>query len=49
MYLRHVFGDETYEYFAHAGANMTDAAKAAYALDQIDLARADLLRVGESP
>ena len=26
-----------------------DAAKAAYALDQIDLARADLLRVEESP
>ncbi len=35
--------------FAQAGANMTNAAKAAYALDQIDLARADLLRVEESP
>ena len=49
VHLRQVFGDETYESFAQAGANMTNAAKAAYALDQIDLARADLLRVEESP
>ena len=28
VYLRQVFGDETYESFAQAGANMTDAAKA---------------------
>jgi hypothetical protein len=49
VHLRQVFGDETYESFAQAGANMTNAAKPAYALDQIDLARADLLRVEESP
>jgi len=49
VHLRQVFGDETYESFAQGGANMTNAAKAAYALDQIDLARADLLRVEESP
>ena len=49
MYLRQAFGDETHEPFAQAGAITTNAAKAAYALDQIDLARADLLRVEESP
>ena len=49
MHLRQVFGDETFGSFAQAGANMINATKAAYALDQIDLARADLLRVEESP
>jgi hypothetical protein len=46
-HLREVLGDEIYESFAHAGANMTNAAQAAYALDQIDVVRADLLRVDE--
>jgi len=49
VHLRQVFGDETFGSFAQAGANMINATKAAYALDQIDLARADLLRVEESP
>ena len=48
MHLRQVFGDETYESFAQAGANMTNAAKAAYALDQIERARVDLLSVDKS-
>jgi hypothetical protein len=43
-HLREVLGDETYESFARVGAKMTTAAKASYALDQIDRARAALLR-----
>jgi predicted ATPase/class 3 adenylate cyclase len=47
--LREVLGDEAYESFARRGESMTNAAMATYALDQIDLARADLLQVGDSP
>lgn len=41
-HLRGVLGAETYAYFADAGANMTNAAMAAYAFEQIDQARAQL-------
>jgi hypothetical protein len=41
-HLREVFGNETYESFAAAGADMTNAGVAAYALEQIELARAEL-------
>lgn len=41
-HLRDVLGDETYESFARAGATMTTVAIVAYALDQIDQARAQL-------
>jgi predicted ATPase len=44
VHLREVLGDEAYESLAHTGENMTSAAMAAYAFDQIDLARAQLLR-----
>jgi predicted ATPase/class 3 adenylate cyclase len=42
-HLREVLGHEAYESFARAGENMTNAAMAAYAFDQIDRARAELL------
>ena len=38
--LRDVLGDDRYESLARIGADMTNAARANYALDQIDLARA---------
>ncbi len=41
-HLRTVLGDEAYESFARVGANMTNGAMAAYALEQIDRARAGL-------
>lgn len=41
-HLREVLGDEAHESFARAGAKMTTAAKVAYALDQMDRARAAL-------
>jgi hypothetical protein len=41
-HLRHVLGDRVYESLALAGKNMTNAAMANYALDQIDQARAKL-------
>ena len=41
-HLRDVLGDTTYESLARTGADMTNAAMAAYALDQIDLARVEL-------
>jgi predicted ATPase len=44
-HLREVLGDKTYESFARTGANMSNAAKAAYALDQIERAREDLLNL----
>jgi predicted ATPase/class 3 adenylate cyclase len=47
-HLRDVLGDETYETLAHAGETMTNAAMAAYAFDQIDRARANLLTADES-
>ena len=40
--LREVLGDKTYESFAQAGAHMTNAEMATYALDQIEQAHADL-------
>ena len=39
-HLREVLGDDRYESLAQAGQAMTNAAMAAYALEQIDLARA---------
>jgi hypothetical protein len=47
-HLREVLGDDAYESFAIAGVNMTNAAMAAYALDQIDRARRDLANGEES-
>ncbi len=41
-HLRDVLGLENYESLARAGQAMTNGAMAAYALDQIDLARAEL-------
>ena len=43
-HLREVLGDEAYESITAAGASMTNAAMAAFAFEQIDRARADLLR-----
>jgi hypothetical protein len=40
--LREVLGDNTYEALARVGEGMTPAAVATYALEQIDIARADL-------
>jgi hypothetical protein len=47
--LRKVLGDDAYESLAGRGESMTNAAMATYALEQIELARADLLLVGKSP
>ncbi len=47
-HLREVLGDTTYETLAHAGATMTNAAIANYALEQIDRARAQLSPTGDS-
>ena len=41
-HLRQVLGEEPYESLARAGRDMTNTAIATYALDQIDLARAEL-------
>jgi hypothetical protein len=43
-HLREVLGDETYESLARAGTAMTNASKPAYALEQIDRARTQLLQ-----
>ncbi|HEX9176037.1 MAG TPA: hypothetical protein VF874_08065 [Mycobacterium sp.] len=43
-HLRELLGDEVYESFARASEHMTNATMATYALDQIDQARAGLLR-----
>jgi hypothetical protein len=40
-------GDATYESLARAGKNMTPAAMAAYAFEQIDQARAQMNDVSE--
>jgi hypothetical protein len=48
-HLREVLGDDSYESFARAGANMTNTEMVAYAFDQIDRARADLPLLSESP
>ena len=42
--LRKVLGDDAYESLAGRGESMTNAAMATYALEQIELARADLLQ-----
>jgi predicted ATPase len=47
-HLRELLGDQAYESLAIAGVNMTNAAMAAYALDQIDRARRDLANGEES-
>ncbi len=44
--LRDILGDERYGRLAQKGASMSRAALAAYCLEQIDLARAHLMRVG---
>ena len=41
-HLRLILGDDVYRSFARAGANMTNATMATYALDQIDQALIDL-------
>jgi predicted ATPase/class 3 adenylate cyclase len=43
VHLREVLGDAVYESFARAGQDMTNAAMAAYAFEQIDQARAAFL------
>jgi predicted ATPase len=48
-HLRETLGEETYASLARRGAAMTNAAIAKYALEQIDLARANLLEKNESP
>jgi predicted ATPase/class 3 adenylate cyclase len=48
-HLRGVLGQAIYDRFAVAGEAMTNAAMAAYAFEQIDLARADLPHADESP
>jgi hypothetical protein len=47
-HLRETLGDATYESLARTGAAMTTAAAVAYALEQIDHARADLLEAESS-
>ena len=47
-HLREVLGDAVYESFARAGQDMTNAAMATYAFEQIDLARARLSPASES-
>jgi hypothetical protein len=48
-HLREVLGEETYAALAERGASMTNAIMANYALEQIDLARSDLVHADESP
>jgi hypothetical protein len=48
-HLREVLGDEVYESLVRTGQAMTSAEMAAFALEQIDIARADLLQAGEAP
>jgi predicted ATPase len=47
-HLREVLGDAVYESSARTGENMTNAAMATYAFDQIDIARANLLHDSDS-
>jgi hypothetical protein len=47
-HLRDVLGDAAYESLAQTGARMTDAAKAKYALEQVDQVRAELAQVDET-
>jgi hypothetical protein len=46
-HLSDVLGEQTYEYLAHKGEAMTNAAMAGYALNQIDQARAKLNAVSK--
>jgi hypothetical protein len=46
-HLRDALGNRVYESLAHAGANMTTAAMATYAYDQIDQARTELNEVSK--
>ena len=46
--LREMLGDDAYEAFARTGQAMSPAAMAAFAFEQIDQARADVLQRGES-
>jgi hypothetical protein len=46
-HLRELLGEKEYKALAIAGANMTHAAIASYAFEQIDLAKAQLTPVGE--
>jgi tetratricopeptide (TPR) repeat protein len=48
-HLRKVLGDKEYESLLSAGESMTNVAMVTYAFEQIDLARADLLRADGSP
>jgi hypothetical protein len=48
-HIREVLGDECFESLSTAGESMTNANIVTYALEQIDLARADLLQAGKSP
>ena len=48
-HLHEVLGDDVYESISCRGESMTNAAMAAYAFDQIDLARASLLHGDGSP
>jgi predicted ATPase len=48
-HLREALGEETYASLAGRGAAMTNAAMAKYALEQIELARSNLLHADESP
>jgi predicted ATPase len=48
-HLREVLGDSVYESLSTAGESMTNASVVTYALEQIDIARADLLQAGKSP
>ncbi len=48
-HLRETLGEESYSSLAGHGAAMTSSAMAKYALEQIDLVRANLLHADESP
>jgi predicted ATPase len=48
-HVREVLGDQAFESLARAGTAMTNASKAAYALEQIDRARAELTDNFEAP
>ena len=48
-HLRKVLGDEAYESLHSTGDSMANVAMVTYAFEQIDIARADLLRADKSP
>jgi hypothetical protein len=47
--LREILSDDVYDYFARAGETLSNAAMTAYALEQIDVARANLPQGDEFP